>query len=350
MLTIACLAVLAASADSAAAQFYKGKTITMIVNYPAGGPTDIEARVVAEHLPAHIPGSPTIVIKNASGAGGLIGTNQLGEANPNGETIGFFTLDVLAQFLGNPALRVNYWDFVFIAGFENPLVVYMRRDTPPGIKVATDLMKASGFKALSLNTQSINTTNQALALDLLGIKYQAVPAYRGLKEVETAILQNIGQLANTSLPGWGGSVMPAMGDIVIPLWQLASPKKDGTYPRSVALPDLPTFEEFYAAVHGGKGPSGILYQALRTSTDPQLALFRAALMPPKTPDDLVALMRDAFVALSQDPQFVRDYRAIVKTQPIPVAGKEGQEIIASLGRLSPEMKAFLADYINRLVR
>ena len=117
-------------------------------------------------------------------------------------------------------------------------------------------MKAQDFKALSLNAQNTNTLNQALALDLLGIKYQAIPAYRGLKEVETAILQNIGQMANYSLPGWSGSVEPTMGDVVIPLWQIVAARKDGSYPRSKALPDLQTFEEFYASVKGGKKPSG----------------------------------------------------------------------------------------------
>ena len=207
-LVIAGLAALAVGvvSDSALAQFYRGKTITMIINYPAGGPSDIEGRIIAQHLPAHIPGKPTIVIRNVGGAGGVIGTNQLGEAAPNGETIGFFTLDIIAQLLSNPALRVNYADFVMIAGVENPLVAYARRDIPPGLKVATDIMKTKDFKALSLNVQNSNTINQALSLDLLGLKYQAVPAFRGLKEVETAILQNEGQFANTSLPGWRGSI------------------------------------------------------------------------------------------------------------------------------------------------
>ena len=79
MLVVLSLIVLAIVPDSAQAQFYKGKTITMIVNYPAGGPTDLEGRIVALHLPAHIPGNPTIVVKNVGGAGGLIGSNQLGE-------------------------------------------------------------------------------------------------------------------------------------------------------------------------------------------------------------------------------------------------------------------------------
>jgi tripartite-type tricarboxylate transporter receptor subunit TctC len=351
LLVLAGAAALAVGActQSALAQLYKGKTITMIVNYPAGGPTDIEGRIVAQHLPAHIPGKPTIVIKNVGGAGGLIGSNQLGEiAKPDGETIGFFTLDIVAQLVGNPSLRVNFADFVMIAGVEAPLVVYARKDTPPGLKVAADIMKAKDFKALSLSAKNSNTINQSLSLDLLGIKYHAVPAYRGLKEVETAILQNIGQLANSSLSGWRGSIEPTMGDIVIPLWQLAPRGRDGSYPRSAALPSMPTFEEFYATVQGGKKPSGILYEALRVSSDPLLAMFRTALMPPKTPDEPVAVMRAAFVELWKDPQFIRDYSNVVKTEPTLVSGSEGQDILASLGKIKPEIKAFLVDYADRL--
>ena len=165
------------------------------------------------------------MIKNVGGAGGVIGANQLGEAAPNGETLGFFTLDMIAQVVGNPAIRVSYADFVLIAGLENPVVVYARKDTPPGLHVATDIMQTKDFKALSLNVQNSNTVNLALMLDLLGLKYQAVPAYRGLKEVETAIMQNLGQVANTSLPGWTGSIEPAMSDIVLALWQLAPRRK-----------------------------------------------------------------------------------------------------------------------------
>src|SRR5258708_9579440 len=250
MAVIAGLIVLAAAFGSgpAPAQFYKGRTVTMIINYPAGGPNDIEGRIIAQHLPAHIPGKPTIVVKNVSGAGGVIGTNQLAEAPPNGDSIGFFTLDIIAQLLGNPALRVNYADFVTIGGGENPLVVYMRKDTPPGLKVPADIMKANEVKALSPNLQNSNTPSQAMSLDLLGVKYQAVPAYRGLKEVETAIPQNQGQLANTSLPGWRGSAEASLGDLVMPMWQLAPRANGGGTPRSAALPDLPTFEEFYASL------------------------------------------------------------------------------------------------------
>ena len=63
ILLVAGLAALVTAAfpQVALAQFYKGKTITMIINYPAGGPADIEGRIVAQHLPNHIPGKPTVV-------------------------------------------------------------------------------------------------------------------------------------------------------------------------------------------------------------------------------------------------------------------------------------------------
>ena len=348
--TLIAVALTTIAATSAQAQLYKGKTITMIVNYPAGGPTDIEGRIVAQHLPAHIPGNPTVVVRNVGGAGGIIGSNQLGEAPPNGETIGFFTLDVIAQMVGNSNLRTGYSDFVLIAGVESPLVVYMRKDTPPGVKVATDLMKTQDFKALSLGAQNVNTISQSLSLDLLGIKFQPIPAYRGLKEVETAILQNIGQLANSSLSGWSGSVEPTMGHVVTPLWQL-SPRKNGGYPRSKALPDMQTFEEFYASVRGGRPLAGnFTYEVLRTIADPQLAMFRVALLPPKASDEAVAVMRTAFAGLWNDRQFLADYSKIIKTEPILVPGSEGQAILARLGSVRREVKEFLVDYIGKLTK
>ena len=177
-----------------------------------------------------------------------------------------------------------------------------------------------------------------------------MPAYRGLKEVETAIFQNIGQLANTSLPGWYGSVVPTMGNVVLPLWQIAPRAKDGSYPRSVSLPDLPTFEEFYAAVNGGKKPSGLRYQVLRTTSDPLVAMFRVAVLPPKTGSEHVQIMRAAFVDLWKDKAFIDDYSKIVKTPPIMVSGPDAQEIVGELGKVKPEIKSFLIDHIKNLVR
>jgi hypothetical protein len=345
----ALLALAALVPASAQAQYYKGKTIIMIVNYPPGGPTDIEGRIVAQHLPDHIPGHPTIVVKNIGGGSGLLGSNELGDATPNGLTIGFFTLDVMAELTDNPSVRTHFSDFVLLAGVESPLVVYMRKDTPPGINVPADLMKAKDFKALSLNAQNINSINLELSLDLLGLQYQPVPAYRGLKEVETAILQGIGQMADTSLSGWLGSAEPSMKDIVIPVWQLSPRGKDGGYPRSRSLPNMQTFEEFYASVTTGKPLAGdIRYQAMRAASDPQLAMFRVAAMPPKVPDDVVAVMRAGFDEMWKDQVFLDDYSRVLATQPVMVPGAEGQAILTDLGKVPRQIKDFLVTYTNRV--
>lgn len=348
VLTTLGLLALAAVPTTAKAQIFNGKTITMIVNYPAGGPTDLEARIVAKYLPAHFPGHPAVVVKNVGGAGGIVGSNELGQAAPNGETIGFFTLDVISQILANPAVKTPYSDFVFIAGVESPLVAYIRKDTPPGLKQPSDIMKTKGFKALSLNAENTNTLNMDLSFDLLGVKYEPIPAYRGLKDVETAVLQNIGQAANTSLSGWTGSVEPTMADIVLPLWQL-SPRHNGGYPRSAALPDMPTFEQFFAAIHPGKPLADNLeYRTLRALSDPQLATFRVAVMPPRTPAPLVGQMRIAFADMWRDKAFLNSYTNLIKTPPTMIGAGEGQEVLAGLAKVPGDIKTFTANYIAKM--
>jgi hypothetical protein len=335
--------------QTARAQLYKGKTITMIVNYPAGGPTDIEARIVAQHLPQHIAGQPTIVVKNVGGGSGLLGSNELGDAATDGMTIGFFTLDVMAELTENPSVRTHFSDFALIAGVESPLVIYIRKDTPPGLNTPADLMKARDFKVLTLNEQNINSVNLQLSLDLLGIKYQPVPAFRGLKEVETAILQNAGQMADTSLSGWLGSAQPSMKDLIIPVWQLAPRGKNGDHPRDRSLPDMQTFEEFYASAMPGKRlEDDFRYQVLRAAGDPQLAMYRVVVLPPKSPDNVVTTMRTAFDDLWKDESFLTDYSRVLATRPIMISGAEGQNILAGLGQVSRKIKDFLIDYTNRV--
>jgi hypothetical protein len=350
---IAGLASLAAALPgNAVAQMYKGKTVTMIINYPAGGPTDIEGRIIAHHLPAHIPGKPNIIVKNMGGAGGLIGANFLGEiAKPDGETFGFFTWNPIAELLGDPGMRVKFSAFELLGGVQNPVIVYIRKDTPPGINTPADLMKAKEFKALSLDAHNTNTIHQAISLDLLGVKFKPVSGYKGLKDVETAILQNEGQLANSSLPGWRASIEPTMAKkgIVIPLWQVAPPGK-GSYPRSPAVPEIQTFEEYYASVNPRKKPSGVPYEAMRAAIDAQTAMFRTFFMPPKANKEAVAIMRAAIVSLWKDQAFIKDYAKAVRSDPVMVSGEDGEVIMSGLAKVKPEIRKFLKEFGDNLAK
>ena len=80
------LAMLATGAE-ANEPFYKGKRLSVLINYGAGGPADIEGRLFARHIGRHIDGKPNVIVQNIDGAGGLIGTTYLGEIAPKDGTM-----------------------------------------------------------------------------------------------------------------------------------------------------------------------------------------------------------------------------------------------------------------------
>src|SRR4249920_2212349 len=101
---------LAASATIAAEKppLYQGKTLNIVINFAAGGPTDIESRIFAKHLSRHIPGNPTITVQNMGGGGGITAANFIGEvAKPDGLTAAYFTGSLFHQQLKDPGLRVD---------------------------------------------------------------------------------------------------------------------------------------------------------------------------------------------------------------------------------------------------
>ena len=68
------------------APYYQGKNIIFLINFAAGGPTDIEGRIVARHLAKHIPGNPTVIVQNMAGAGGVTGQAR-SLRDPSGEVL-----------------------------------------------------------------------------------------------------------------------------------------------------------------------------------------------------------------------------------------------------------------------
>ena len=337
-----------ASAGPACAQFYKGKRVTMLINYAAGGPTDIEGRIVARHLQNHIPGNPNVIVKNMGGGGGMIASNFLGEvAKPDGMTFGFFTWNVVAGMIGDPGLRVKYDKFPFIAGIANPVVFYVRNDTQPGLKSGDDLMKASGFKACALNARNTNAIQMGLTYDMLGLKYKLVPGYQGLKAVEAAVLKGECQSANSSLPGWKGSIEPTMGKEVVPVFQLVAPDDGGKIARASAIPNIPTFEEYYARHKGGQ-PKGMEYTALRKIVDTFMAMFRTSFAAPGAPKESVETLRQGFRALWQDEKFLADYEKRVKNRPDLIVGEEGEKRIADLSNIDPKLAQYFKGYIAKI--
>ena len=89
--------------------FTKGKTIRFVVGFAAGGGYDLSARIVGRHMGKHIPGNPTIVVENMTGAGSLIAANYTySSAKPDGLFVGIWnSAYVLRQALGDKAVRLD---------------------------------------------------------------------------------------------------------------------------------------------------------------------------------------------------------------------------------------------------
>lgn len=347
---------LAAAANSgiAEAQYYKGKTLTILINYPPGGPNDIEGRIVGRHIAKHIPGEPTIVVKNMAGGAGNIGINFMGESAPkDGTTMAFFTWNPLDQILQSEGLRFKYEQFDWVAGVQQPVVVYARRDTAPGLKEPRDIVKAAPFKAGALAPASHGTLRMTMSLDLLGVNYRLVAGYKGLKEVETAVQQNEVQLSNSSLPGWRASIDPTMlkTGIVMPLYHFDSQTADGRFVPSPALPDVKTFLQLYKEVKGADAmPSGPTWDALVLINSMIDSMFRVAFLPPGTNKDALGILRTAFADLWKDEAFMADYEKTVRTRAGLVVGPGAESAVRALAEAKPATVAFIRDYVAKIER
>ena len=127
--------VVAASHAGAQTPFYKGKRLTVLVNYAAGGPTDIEGRLFARHIAKHIEGEPNIIVQNMDGAGGIIGTSCLGEIAPKDGTMMGYLTGAAWVFANEPKkFRVDFRKYEFIAYQPGTTVYYVRSDVAPGMK------------------------------------------------------------------------------------------------------------------------------------------------------------------------------------------------------------------------
>src|SRR5262249_56662405 len=102
-LAMATLAAIAVAAPAAAQDFYRGKTITIMVGFSPGGGFDINARVLARHLGRHIPGNPVVVVQNMPGAGSITAVTYLALTSPNRRTVlGIFNFRNIGASRLNP--------------------------------------------------------------------------------------------------------------------------------------------------------------------------------------------------------------------------------------------------------
>jgi tripartite-type tricarboxylate transporter receptor subunit TctC len=332
--------------------FYQGKTLTIVINFAAGGPTDIESRIFAKHLSKHIPGQPAIVVQSMGGGGGLTAANYIGEvAKPDGLTAAYFTGSLFQHQIKDPALRVDIGTFGFITGVQGVTVSYIRSDVGPGIKKPSDFVKAERFKAAGLGISSSKDVRFRLSFDLLGLKYDYVTGYNSSSTARLAVQRNETQYHDETLPSYRAAVEPQMvkTGMVTALYytDLVTPSGEVLVSRDV--PELQPFSFYYKEIFG-KPPSGIKYEALKAANMSSTNMTRMVLMPPKAPPETIAILRQAFEALARDEEFLAEAVKTMRFQPRFEIGQAGELLFKRASQTSPEIINFLRQYIEQANR
>lgn len=347
---LAFFTILVTQGFAAEKAFYQGKTLTFLINFAAGGPTDVEGRMIAHNLGRHIPGQPAIIVQNMAGAGGLIGVNYLGEvAKPDGLTLGYFTGPLFHQQLRNPALRVHLAKYPFIAALQGITVCYIRSDIPPGIKKPTDIVKAQRFKAGGLSYDSSKDVRFRLSFDLLGLKYDYVTGYNSSSEARLAVQRNEVQYHDETLPAYRSVVEPTMvkTGIVTPIYynDLVSP--EGEVKSSPDVPELPSFTQLYIQLFG-KPPSGIKYEALKAANISNVNMSRVVLLSPGSPPEASQALKQAFASLSRDEDFLAEAKKRMRFQPRFEMGEEADRLYQKVLQAPAEVLDFLRQFIDQV--
>jgi tripartite-type tricarboxylate transporter receptor subunit TctC len=303
-------------ARSAPAQdFYRGKTIRVIVATTPGGGFDAYSRMLARHLGKHIPGNPSFVVENMAGAAFLIGTNYLyNQAKPDGLTLGNWigTL-VLHQLMGRDGVEFDARKFEYVgAPVKNHDTCVMSRKS--GIDSAQRwLSSPTPVKMGATPPGSTPYDNGVVLKEATGLPTQLVTGYKGTAEIRLAV--DSGEVAGLCGLAWASAKVTwrkqlEAGDIKVVLQNTAA-----------AHPELP---------HAPLAVSLAKTEARKKLI--QLALHDVGIItylysfPPGTPKDRVAIFRRAFQATLKDAEFLAEAKK-GNFDIDPVAGEELEKIV-----------------------
>jgi tripartite-type tricarboxylate transporter receptor subunit TctC len=280
----------AASAQSVE-EFYKGKTVTIMIGYGPGGTDDVWARLLARYMGEHIPGKPTIVASNVPGAGSLLLTNQVYNTQPkDGTVIGLINRGVpFEPLLGGIGTRFDPMKFNYIGSPDRDTpACAIRIDAP--VQTMTDLLTKEYIVGATGSGSDSQLYPEVLA-NMLGVKMKIVQGYPGSRDILLAMERG-------EVQGGCVSYDTIVRDIMYRekrsrlLFQAALKPDD-------RMPDVPMINDL------AKTPEQ--KQALELFLQRTL-VGRPFVMAPGVPAERVEAIRKAFLAALKDPAFAADAR------------------------------------------
>ncbi len=343
---------LGATAACADEPFYKGKRLTILINFAAGGPTDIEGRLFAKHLAKHIDGQPNIVVQNMDGAGGVVGATYLGEVAPKDGTYMGYLSGTSWIYVSEPGrFRVDFKSYEFIAYQPGTTVHFVRTDVPPGMKQPTDIVKAHGLIAGGLSLDTSKDLRLRMGLDMLGVPpYKYVTGYRSSPPARLALQRGEINMFSESPPSYRSVVEPQLvkTGIAIPVWWDEVDTSDPPPPqKQMAGLSIPSFPQLYKKVKG-RPPSGQLWEAYKTLFEINSTLQRLIVLPPGAPHAAYAALSKAIEGLNHDKEFAAETLKQIKFVPDYPTGPDMSNKVRSMLHATPEMRAFINDFMRNV--
>ncbi len=340
--TAVCLAAAVLAAPPARAQtseeFYRGKSLTLVVGNGPGGGFDFLARLLARHIGRYIPGHPGVVVQNMPGAGSLVAANYLYNLAPkDGTTFGLIArnMPLLGLIGGNSNVRFDPRRFTWLgssSSFANDAyVLIVRKDAP--VKSIADALRADGPPLLLGGTADGGSSSDVPKIlhQTIGLNMRLVTGYRDSAAIYLAMesgevsgrTNELSSISSTR-PAW----LAADSNFRV-LIQYARAT------RLASLPDVPTARELAPNEQA---------RALIRFTEAPFAMAWPYAAPPGLPPDRARILQDAFAAAHRDPGF----RAEAQANGIdvsPVTAEELHHTIDDLAQAPPQV----LDDVRRLL-
>src|SRR5262245_586839 len=312
------LAMVAVATADPVAEFYKGKTISLIIASGEGGGYDISGRLTAEFLSKYIPGHPTIIARNMPGASGMRAADYMANvAAADGTVISIPQPTMLLNKVVEPSARYEPQEFAWIGRLASLQTVGVVWHTAP-VQTVEAAKKSELIMAAAQGNGSGNNVLSALN-QLVGTRFAMVKGYKSVSESSLAMergeVQGISSVSWEFLDSRGWIARREIGFLYV-LGLTRNPR----------IPDTRTIDEFAS----NKDDRDVLRAVAGASE-----IGRALLLPPKVPAERVEVLRTAFAALIRDPDFAREAaRRGVEMEPL--SGERLQQLVAQAMDMTPE--------------
>lgn len=328
-LVITAAMTIAAAGLSRADDFYKGKTIRVIVGGSAGGGFDIYTRAMARHMGKHIPGNPALLVENMTGAGTLIAAKYLhSSAKPDGLAFGIFNgALILSGALGNKSVDFDMRELEYLGvPVQDSTVCALRKES--GVTNMDQWLAAKTPLKLGGLSPGNSTSDVARIISAaLNLPVQLVEGYKGTNEIRLAA--DAGEI-NGACWAW---------ETLRVAWSQAIPAGDVHIVLQVTAKKIPDLPNVPMALDLAKTPEA--RQLLKAGAIDPAAIVRVYVTTPRTPKDRLQLLRNGFAKTLADPEFIAEAKK-ANLDINPLSGGEVKKIVDDLFKLTPAMRSKLA--------